>query len=351
MRKIVYLFFITLIFCSSLRAQDPNFSQFYNNPVYYNPGMVAIDNGLKVRANIRSLWTPIPGRFNTSIISVESEAIRKVGLGFLAYSDVEGEGKLRSSVANLYYSYRPIDKKNLIFQVGFSGGIVNKSVDWNRFTFSDNYDAVLGKVYTSAFIPPGYNTATYADFGAGFALRFNKKRNNTRKIIRMFTLTIGGAGHHLTMPIDALLGDNARLPIKLNLHTTANLLIGDIIYSPGFIFERQAYFQTFTVGASVAIKPFIAGFYFRNQSFLMTGRKYDSFVVSLGANIPVNRASTFRVTYSFDITMSKLSSASKGSHELNLLINFDDIRIFKNIQKRSEGRRKYQCPADFKGFQ
>lgn len=345
----LFLFFV-LISCLKVLAQDPNFSQFYNNPVYYNPGMTAIDNGLKIRANVRSLWTPIPGKFNTSVVSLESEVISNVGAGILAYTDVEGEGRLRTTAANLYYAYRPVDTKNFIFQVGFSGGIINKVVDWSRFTFSDNYDAVFGNIYTSAFIPPAFNTSTYADFGSGFALRFNQKRDKTSKAIRMFTLTIGGSGHHLTQPKDAFLGDEARLPIKLNFHTTANLLIGKLIYSPGLIYERQAYFQTFTIGGSVVNKPFTAGFWFRNQSFLMTGRKYDSFILSLGANIPVNRVSTFRVTYSFDMTLSKLRSASIGSHEVAISIDLENVKIFGHIETKSKNKRKYSCPKDFKGY-
>lgn len=350
MKKYIIYIALTVISCSSLWAQDPNFSQFYNNPVYYNPGMVAIDNGMKIRANYRNLWTPVPGKFNTAVASVESEVISNVGFGVLAYTDVEGEGKLRVSGANLYYSYRLIDQKNLAFQVGVSGGIVNKTVDWNRFTFSDNYDEVYGNIYTSAFIAPEFNNSTFADFGTGFALRFNQKRKKSNNTIRMFTLTIGGAAHHITKPKDALLGDQARLPIKLNFHTTANLLIGNTIFSPGFMFERQADFQTFTIGGSATIKPFITGFWFRNQSFSMMGKNYDSFIASFGVNIPTTKANTFRITYSFDMTLSKLRSASIGSHEVTLTLDFEHIKLFQNIQSKNRSKRRYRCPPDFKGF-
>lgn len=355
MKQIIHLigfvFGGIIVFQSVALAQDPNFSQFYNNPVYYNPGMNAINNGITVRANLRSLWTPLPGKFNTSSVAIEAEAINKISLGMLAYTDVAGEGNLRTTGGNLYYSYRPVETRNLIFQIGFSGGIINKAVDWSRFTFSDNYDEVLGNVYTSAFIPPQFNNQTFVDFGSGFAFRFNQRRKKTNKLIRTFTATLGGAAHHLTRPKDNLLGDKERLPIKFNVHGHANLLINDFIYSPGFIYERQNQFQTATVGLNVVIKPFVAGFWVRNQTFLMTGNRYDSFIASLGINIPVSRANTMRVCYSFDMTLSRLRAASIGTHELSIILQFDDQKLFSGLQRRSKSRNKFKCPSDFKGYE
>lgn len=346
-----FAFIMGILISTVAWSQDPNFSQFYNNPVYYNPGMTAINNGFTLRINSRSLWTPIPGKFNTSSASFEAEAINKVSVGALAYTDVAGEGRLRTTGANLYYAYRLVENRNLVFQVGFSGGLVTKSVDWSRFTFSDNYDEVFGNVYTSAFIPPSFNTATFADFGSGFAVRFNKKRKKSSNAIRTYTITFGGAAHHLTQPKDALLGDSYHLPIKFNLHASANLLIGDLIYTPAIIFERQNQFQTFTVGAYIVNKPFVAGFWLRNRTFLMTGNSYDSFIASLGMNVPLSKLNTMRVTYSFDLTLSRLRSASIGTHELSLIFDWDNQKLFKGIQNRKRNKRRYQCPSDFKGFE
>lgn len=334
----------------SLRAQDPNFSQFYNNPVYYNPGMTAIGNGFTLRANYRNLWTPVPGKFNTYSASFEAEAINKVGLGVLAYSDVAGEGLLRTTGANLYYSYRAVDTRNLVFQIGFSGGIVNKYIDWSKFTFSDQLDEVFGRVYTSGFIQPNFYTATYADFGSGFAFRFNNRSRRSGTAYKRSTITLGGAAHHLSRPNDAFLGDKQKLPMKFTVHGSANILVNKLIYAPAFIFERQNQFQTFTLGASIINKPFSAGFWIRNRTFLMTGNRYDSFIITLGANLPLSRDNTMRVTYGFDMTLSRLRTASVGSHELSLIFDFDNQKLFKGIQTKNRNRRRYKCPTDFRGY-
>lgn len=348
LKHIIFIFVILTY--RQLNAQDPNFSQFYNNPVYYNPGMTAINNGFTFRANARSLWTPIPGKFNTSSVTFEAEAINKLGFGLLAMTNVEGEGMLRTSGANMYYSYRPVDTRNMIFQVGFSAGVQSKNVDWSRFTFSDNYDEVFGNVNNSAFIPPNFNSVTYVDFGSGFALRFNRKRKRSGRLIEYSTTTIGGAAHHLTRPKDALIGDLDRLPMKFNFHASTQLLINGKIYSPAFMFERQNEFQTFAIGANITNRPYTAGFWIRNRTFLMTGDRFDSFMVSLGANIPLNSFNTMRVMYSFDMTISRLRSSSIGSHEVSLIFDFDQQKLFGGLQARNKNRRKFKCPTDFRGY-
>lgn len=333
-----------------LRAQDPNFSQFYNNQVYYNPGMTAIGNGFTFRTQVRSLWTPVPGKFNTYSASFEGEAINKVGLGVLAFSDVAGEGLLRTTGANFYYSYRAVDTRNLIFQVGVSGGIVNKYIDWSKFTFSDQLDEVFGRIHTSGFIQPNLNTSTYADFGSGFAFRFNNRSRKSGTAYKKSTITLGGAVHHLSQPNDAFLGDREKLPMKFVVHGNANILVNKLIYSPAFIFERQNQFQTVTVGGSIINRPFSVGFWVRNRTYLFTGRKYDSFIVTAGANLPLNRETTMRITYAFDMTLSRLRTASIGSHELSLIFDFENQKLFKNMQTRNRNKRKYKCPTDFKGY-
>lgn len=331
-------------------AQDPNFSLFYNNPTYYNPAMTAIGNGFTFRTNMRSLWTPIPGKFNTYTVSLEAEAVNKIGFGLQAYSDVAGEGYLRTNGASFQYMYRPLETKNMLLQLGFTGAFINKYVDWSKFTFSDQLDEVFGKVRPSDFASPNFNSVSYADFGAGFAMKFNGKRKRNKGSYKKMTGTFGGAMHHLTRPKDAFLGDQEKLPMKLLAHGSMNFLIDRIILSPAFIYERQNQFQTFTLGINVINKPFFAGFWFRNRSYLMLPNSYDSFILSVGANIMQKKLTTYRLAYSFDMTVSRLRTASIGTHEISLVIDYDERLLFKKIRNQKRLREKYKCPEDFKGF-
>lgn len=344
------LLITALLLAASGLAQDPNFSQFYNNPVYYNPSMTAINNGMAIRLNARSLWGPIPGRFNTFSFSAEAQTMYKMGLGIMAYSDVGGEALLRTAGGYVNYSYRPVDTKNFILQAGVSGGFVTKNIDWSKLTFSDQLDETMGKYKESSFVRPGYNSVSYADFSTGLVMRFNGTTRKQRGSFKRFNATLGAGIHHLSQPKDAFLGDREKLPLKLVFHTQANLLFNEFIVSPGAVFEMQNEFKTFSIGSNFVSQPFIIGIWFRNRTAAMNVKQYDSFIFTLGLNMRSKYEKTWRVTYNFDMTISRLKTSSYGSHELSLLFEIPNRVLFsKNVNSKNM-RRRYQCPKEFSGM-
>jgi hypothetical protein len=62
-------------------------------------------------------------------------------------------------------------------------------------------------------------------------------------------------------------------------------------------------------------------------------REGDAFILSVGVD-----AGTFRFGYSYDITTSKLTNASGGSHELSLGLNI-------NCKKKPKRFRTISCPS------
>ncbi len=346
-----FLIIISLLCVNQLFAQDPNYSQFYNNPIYYNPAMTSINNGMTFRLNARNLWGPIPGRFNTFSGSAEAQTVYKMGLGLTAYSDVAGEAMLRTTGGYLTYSYRPVDMKNFIIQAGVSGGFINKNIDWSRLTFSDQLDETQGSIYTSAFIPPSYKSVSYADFSAGIVARFNGSAQRNRGAFKRFSSTIGGSVQHLSEPKDAFLGDNEHLPMKMVIHNSNYLLFNDIIVSPGFTYEQQSEFQTFTMGVNVVNKPFTFGLWVRNRTAAFRAKQYDSYIVTMGLNLPSRQSMQWRVMYSFDFTVSRLKTSSYGSHELSLVFDFGNKVLFRGRASERNIRRRYECPKDFFGYQ
>lgn len=332
------------------RGQDANFSQFYNNPIYYNPSMTAINNGMSLRLNGRSLWGPIPGRFNTFSFSADAQTVYKMGVGISAFSDVGGEAFLRTSAAYLNYSYRPIDTKNFILQAGLSGGFVLKNIDWSRLTFSDQLDETLGNVNSTSFVRPSYNQISYADFSTGLVMRFNGNTRKQRGNFKRFNLTLGAAAHHLSQPDDALMATDQKLPLKLVFHGQSNLLFNEFVLSPALIFEMQNEFKTFTVGTNFVNQPIIFGLWFRNRTAAFNAKQFDSFIFLLGINLPSKREMLWRVSYNFDMTISRLKTSSYGSHEISLLMEFPSKVFFSGRAKSKALKRRYQCPKEFSGL-
>jgi type IX secretion system PorP/SprF family membrane protein len=330
-------------------AQDVNFSQFYNNGIYYNPAMTAIGNGYTYTVNARNQWTPIPGKFNSFVAAFEGKVIESMGFSVLGFSDAAGDGMLRTQAGYLSYSYRPVETKKFILQFGASGGLVNKSIDWSRMVFSDQLDEVYGKVNATQFISPNFRNILYPDFNAGVAIRFNH-RNKINKGFKRAAHTAGFAIHHLNKPKDAFLLDKNYLPMKFVVHYNSNILVNKLIISPGFIYELQNEFQTVTLGMYFAKKPVTLGLWFRNRTFAFSSKSYDAFIVSIGLNLPLQNERYLKLTYSIDFTISKLRTSSFGTNELSLIYNLDNRYILKKSQAKQSKKAMYQCPTDFKGF-
>ena len=341
----IYCFFLSI----SLLAQDPNFSLFYNNPTYYNPAMAAINKGFTFRTNIRNQWMPIPGKFNTSGLSFEGEVINNLSVGINLVNDVAGEGLLRTSGGVLSYSYCPIQNKNHIIQFGMSGGVMNKYIDWSRLTFSDQYDEVLGKVYNSNFIPPDNTGYSYVDLGTGLAYQFFYDKQTT-KLFRKMMLNVGASMNHLNRPKDAYFLDNNYIPIKTVVHSKNQVLLGNYVYTLAGIFEYQNKFVTRTIGMNFQLRSSLNFGFWSRSGTTINKQRFESYISSIGFILPVKKIYQLRFTYSVDFTLTKLRTASFGSHEISLVYMLDDKYILKKLQEKRRKKDMFKCPDDFKGF-
>ena len=57
-------FALCLFACTNVFAQDPQFSQFYANPIYTNPAFAGSSTVGRIVANARNQWPSIAGTFS-----------------------------------------------------------------------------------------------------------------------------------------------------------------------------------------------------------------------------------------------------------------------------------------------
>lgn len=344
------LTWVFVLSASIVWGQDPNFSQFYNNPIYYNPAMTAINSGTCLRFNARNQWGPVPGKFNTSSMSLDAQTAYKMGLGFYAVTDNEGSASLRTNSGYFTYSYRAVDAKNLIIQAGVSAGLSNKNINFSKLVFSDQLDETEGSIYQTGFVAPNRNNVYYADVNAGAVVRFNGKKKRRGRPFKQFSGTIGGSISHLSRPKDAFLDGDQFMPMKYVGHTQFSFMFNKIIFQPSAIYEAQSQFQTFSLGMNFVHRPYSFGLWFRNESYALTGGRYDSFTLTVGLNPKQEGNVGWRLVYSYDVTVSRLRSSSFGTHEISLAFDFDHI-LFAEKARRRDAMRLYQCPEGFGGYQ
>ena len=142
----VVLSIMTLLCLNSITsfAQDPSFSQFYANKTYLNPAFTGVEKGLSLAASSRVQWYAVDRGFRTYDINCSTQIpFARLGIGLHLHKNAEGFANLTTTSAGLSISYTiPGKKNNLHF--GFETKISEKTIDWNRLTFSDELDPIFG---------------------------------------------------------------------------------------------------------------------------------------------------------------------------------------------------------------
>ena len=303
-------------FCNStqLRAQDPQFTQFYANPLYLNPAFAGTNRCPRVSLNYRNQWPALSGTFVTYSASYDQhvQAISG-GLGLLVTNDQAGKGTLNTTTVSGIYSYAMNINRKFSLKAGLQATYFQKSLDWNKLTFGDMIDPRRGFIFQTNDVPRGGNVSN-VDFSAGL-LGYTE------------VFFFGFSAHHLSEPNESLIVGTSKLPMKFTVHGGAAIPMKKGRYqqnqtkiSPQILYQQQAEFSQLNIGLYIDRGPIVAGVWYRNQ---------DSFIIMLGL-----QSEHFKFGYSYDVTTSKLTTATAGSHEISVQLLFDckpKTRKFKVI--------------------
>jgi type IX secretion system PorP/SprF family membrane protein len=298
---------ILLIPVSTALAQDPHFSQFYANPLYLNPAFAGSAICPRLVMNHRNQWPAIPGTYVTYNASYD-QFVNNLsgGVGILVNTDDAGEGTLKTTTISGIYSYNLPISKRLSLKAGFQASYFQIHLDWDKLTFGDQISPRFGFIYNTSDIRPNILTKSTPDFSAGLLLYSE----------RLFG---GVAVHHLTQPSQGFISVS-KLPMRITLHAGGVIdlehhrrrKLEDPYFSPNILFMKQQDFEQINYGMYFNKYPFVGGLWFR-QDF----RNPDAFIALVGIQTGV-----IKIGYSYDVTVSKLSSASGGSHEVSFAWQF-----------------------------
>ncbi len=288
-----------LLFQIPARAQDPQFSQFYANPLYLNPAFAGSNGCPRVCLNYRNQWPALTGTFVTTSASFDRFICSlHGGVGFLVTNDKAGEGTIVTTNYSALYAQQIQITRTFAINGGFQFTYMEKKLDWSKLTFGDMISATNGFIIPTQETP-GRNVARNVDISAGI-LGFST---------RMF---VGFAVHHLTEPDEYLKGGPSKLPKRFTGHAGTVIPIGgrfsETSISPNIIYQQQQDFRELNLGFYVKRYSFVGGFWYRNS---------DAFIVLIGLE-----TNNFKVGYSYDITVSKLTNSTAGSHELSMGMKF-----------------------------
>ncbi|MEO7080658.1 MAG: type IX secretion system membrane protein PorP/SprF [Flavobacteriales bacterium] len=310
---------LSLLGALSAFAQDPQFTQFYANPLYLNPAFAGTARCPRVSLNYRNQWPALTGTFVTTSASYDQD-VRGImgGLGLLVTSDQAGKGTLNTTTVSGIYSYTQAVSRKFSIKAGFQATYFQKSLDWNKLTFGDQIDPRRGFIYATNDVPRGGSVGN-ADFSAGL-LGYTD------------VFFVGFAAHHLTEPNESLIVGTSKMPMKITAHGGAAIPLGmrgkygepKTKLSPNILYQQQAAFRQLNLGLYVDHGPIMAGVWYRSK---------DAFIALIGFH-----TDHLKFGYSYDVTTSKLTTATAGSHEISLTLQFD-------CKKKRRRVRTVPCPT------
>lgn len=339
------LFCIFVIISLQLHSQDQNYSQFFNNGLYYNPSYAGLYDGVRTYFNYRNQWTNLPYDFKSYNAAVDISA-RDLpgagGLGLIFHNNNEGEGMLKNLYAGLLIATR-IETRNLSIQFGITTAFCQRNMDWDRLVFPDQLNGKYGNIYTTNFSEPDKSKVIYPDFNFGSILNYYSEKINAR---------IGGAFHHIFEPNIGFTGVEAKLPMKFIAHGDIMFIINensrskrsriDAKLNPGIFFENQHGANTFSIGVNGYKSSIYLGIWYRNED--INTSNISSMIFLTGVNLSFNEDSRVKLMYSYDYVMNKLI-ATGGTHELSLILEFNNANVFgvSSGNKNVRGRGRFPC--------
>ena len=318
MKKLILLLII-VIYTKPVKAQDPQFSQFYANPVYLNPSLSGITNSYRATLNYRQQWGTIG--YNTSSFSVDGGIGNYSGWGLQVLNDNQMNKVISTTSVFSIFSHRISISTQSQIGMGLRVGYYQKSLNWQNLIFEDQLDARYGPIYTTSEQINNININNF-DFSTG--LLFTSKN------------IVGGISiNHINKPVEHYNNDaDLKLPIKITVHAAGNLVNKDVrkkffYISPNIIYEKQGSFEYWNLGMYYAEKRWTFGAWYRlNEAIIFT----------TGMNF-----NDFKIGYSHDLTVISSSSKTGNANEISLSYQFD-ITPKNKVKDPYKGK----CPEFYK---
>jgi type IX secretion system PorP/SprF family membrane protein len=333
MRKILLILLSAIGWMNTGLAQDPQFSQYYAAPIYLNPGFTGITPQQRIAVNNRIQWPNLPQAYTTYSASYDIFVDElKSGFGLLATTDKMGSAGWRTSTVGLNYSYKVRLNDKIVFSPGLYFGYGINGLDRSKLQLGD------GLEYNGISLDPDLQklgNQQYFDFGSGF-LFYSR------------ILWVGAAFHHMNQPNLSILNDVSRLPMKITVHGGARLTLSSgpreqdraSYLTPSFIYRKQGPITQLDFGLNYHIDPISIGVWYRGKPFqtnYIGTVNQDALIFTLGIYL-----SSFTVGYSYDFTISEMSTTSGGAHEISIVYEFVAKPLHRGVKKRN---RLIPCPT------
>lgn len=304
MKTLIIFIYALLIVFSTKAQQEPQYTQNqFNSSLMINPAYAGMNECGSVAARYRTQWAGIEGHPTTAFLTGESRVLSdRLGVGINYYYDRLGIETTHHIDADIAY-HLPINDNGLKFSLGFKAGLNAYNANYTKLSNVDPSDPMYG-TNTSRNIPTIgigsmlYNDRFYVGLSSPQLINFDNPSVGEKLIVPHFYL-YGG--------------------MRFQLDEVLEL-------RPALLFKYQ---QAAPLEADIALNLWYAktlglGIAYRTGDAVNFMLQYKYQHITFG--------------YSFDMTVSKLSSFNNGTHEFMIGYEFCHNRN-TNMNDRVNGIR------------
>lgn len=308
MRRLIIILIIAWIALKGTFAQDPQFSQFYSNPLYLAPSFAGAAGGSRICANFRDQWISLPATFMTYSFSYDHYFSNfKSGFGLLGYKDAAGTGQLGTLSLGVQYSYNFMILKDIFVRPGIHFSYREHGLAWDKLDYIEEimYSGGGGTTQPQALektrdVDLALSTLVYA------------KR-----------IWAGVTVDHLLRPNVSLYADKTLVPVKVSVFGGIELVRKGRLLKPveetmtlAYLFKTQGPYTQLDLGVYWHKNPMVLGLWYRGIP-PFNSQRGDALILLLGYKTP-----NFNIGYSYDLTISNLIGQALGSHEVSMSVKF-----------------------------
>lgn len=317
-----------LLFCNAVTAQDFHLSMYDAAPMFLNPAMTGmVDAPWRIHAQYRNQWKAVAFKpYNTALISFDAP-VGKWGFGGQITEMRAGVGgyNVFQALASAAYNV-PLDKRRFHqLAMGLQGGLTQKSVEYNIYTFDSQYTPTNGG-YFDKNLSTNENlvskTIYQPQVNAGLLYFFSKQQSRLNPFV-------GYSAFNLLQPKETFFGFNNKLPMRHYINSGVRINITELFYvipKALVMVQKNAYEQTYALDFGYYLSQddlyLLAGVTYRNQ---------DAGIIYVGA-----RKSNYIAKIGYDVNTSSLRDAShqRGAFEIS----------FTYIAKKKKTETVRNCP-------
>lgn len=305
---VIFGFFLLLVLFGGqvVRAQDPQFTQFFANPLYMAPSYAGASQGHRFVASYRDQWSVMPNMYRTLSASYDINiASLRSGLGLFFLGDLAGDGRLGTILGGLVYSYSVEMTPQWSFRPGLGFYFRHNSIDYSRLVWGDQLNTDPPSLSSMQSV----GKSSVYDIDVSVSVLFHSA-----------DAWIGGSWDHMLRPKESFYAEAARVPFRYMVFGGYRFVLSSL-YRKGIDqslsvaanARLQGRFSQLDIGGYWFKYPILLGVWYRGIPLVKDYMGTDALAFMLGV-----RFLSFQVAYSYDLTVSRLGPSSGGSHELSL---------------------------------